>query len=102
MGDASDQADVERFSRSREGKRCMAKFREGLTGKRIVGVDFSEYSIGVGITLLLDDGDFLDLIDTVHAFSVAALRDRFQHVLLRGYYEDFPDRRPDRPGRHLP
>lgn len=94
MGDASDQADVDRFTRSPEGKRCMDKFRAGLVGKRIVGLDFTEYSFGLGITLLLEDGDYLDLHATTEAFSVEAMRDRYQRVLMREYYVDFPERKP--------
>lgn len=94
MGDASDRADVERFMRSPEGKRCMARFRDGLGGKRIVGVDFVNREAGVGVTLLLDGGDYLDLSDTVAAFAVETLRDRYRRVLMREYYRDFPERRP--------
>lgn len=97
MGDASDFADVCRFTRSPEGQRALEKFKASVTGKRIVGASFCELSTGVSITLLLEDGDYLDLSIVEQAFAVKSLRDRYRAVLEREYYVDFPDRKP---GRH--
>lgn len=94
MGDISDLADVGRFSRSREGARCLEAFRSSVVGKRIVGVDACNQADGLALTLLLEGGDFLDLTATVCAFSVDSLRDRYPRVLEREYYIDFPERRP--------
>jgi hypothetical protein len=96
MGDASDLADVARFTRSPEGKRALEKFQESVTGKKIVGASFCELSTGVSITLLLEDGDYLDLTTLEQAFSVEVLRDRYRAVLERKYYVDFPERKPGR------
>ena len=98
MGDASDLADVARFTRSPEGKRALEKFQKSVTGKTIVGVSFCELSTGVSITLLLEGGDYLDLTTLEQAFSVESLRDRYKYVLDREYYADFPERKPERPG----
>ena len=99
MGDASDLADVARFTRSPEGRRALDKFKTSVTGKRIVGANFCELSTGVSITLLLEDGDYLDLSIVEQAFSVESLRQRYARVLEREYYKDFPERKP---GRHRP
>jgi hypothetical protein len=99
MGDASDFADVERFTRTREGQDNLERFREGLIGKRIVGVESTNLSTGVAFTLLLDDGDHLDLSAALQSYSVESLRDRFSGLLLKEYYKDFPERKP---GRRMP
>lgn len=93
MGDASDLADVHRFTRSPEGKNALEKFRERVTGKTIVGASFCELSTGVSVTLLLDGGDYLDVTVLEQAFSVESLRDRYGYVLDREYYVDFPERK---------
>lgn len=93
MGDASDLADVHRFTRSPEGECALEKFRESVTGKTIVGVSFCELSTGVSLTLLLDGGDYLDVTTLEQAFSIESLRDRYAYVLDREYYVDFPERR---------
>ena len=99
MGDASDLADVARFTRSPEGQRALEKFKASVTGKRIVNVSVCELSTGVSITLLLEDGDYLDLSIVEQAFSVDSLRQRYPRVLEREYYKDFPERKP---GSHRP
>lgn len=98
MGDASELADVARFTRSPEGKRALEKFQKSVTGKKIVGASFCELSTGVSITLLLEGGDFLDITTLEQAFSVESLRDRYAWVLDREYYVDFPERKPGRRG----
>lgn len=93
MGDASDLADVHRFTRSPEGKRVLEKFKASVTGKTIVGASFCELSTGVSVTLLFDGGDYLDVTALEQGFSVEALRDRHGYVLDREYAVDFPERR---------
>lgn len=102
MGDASDLADVARFTRSPEGKRALEKFQASVTGKKIVGASFCELSTGVSVTLLLERGDYLDLTVVEQAFSIESLRDRYRGVLEREYYLDFPERKPGGPGRGHP
>ena len=96
MGDASDFADVCRFTRSPEGQRALEKLRAGLVGKTIADVSFCELSTGVSVTLLLDDGNPLDLTIVEQSFAVESLRDRYRAVLEREYYVDFPERKPGR------
>ena len=96
MGDASDLADVARFTRSPEGQRAMARFRESVVGKSIRDVTFCELSSGLSVTLHFECGAHLDLTVVEQAFSLHALRDRYRYVLDREYYVDFPERRPRR------
>jgi hypothetical protein len=92
MGDHVDAMDVERFMRSREGKRYMAKFRKSVVGKQVVGVSFANNTSGVGITLLFEGGDFIDIGLAVEAFAVGSLRERYARALDREYRRDYPDR----------
>ena len=92
MGDGSDHADVNRFMRSKEGKHCLEQFRAGLLGKRIIEVELMHSSTGVTVLLIFDDGDMLDLLETINAFAVETLRERYKMVLDREYYVDFPGR----------
>lgn len=92
MGDASDLADVHRFTRSPEGRRALEKFQKSVTGKTIVGASFCELSTGVSITLLLDGGDYLDVTTLEQSFSIESLRDRYARVLDREYFKDYPER----------
>lgn len=94
MGDSFDEADVRRFIDSIQGKRSLKKFRDSLIGKRIAEVEFIQHSAGVGITLILEDGDYLDLMEAIAAFSVETLRDRYKRVLDAAYDSEFPQRRP--------
>jgi hypothetical protein len=94
MGDHVDAMDVERFMRSREGRRCMARFRKSVVGKQVVGVSFANATGGVGVTLLFEGGDFIDIGLASEAFAVGAIRERYPHVLDREYHRDYPDRIP--------
>lgn len=94
MGDISDLADVQRFMRAREGEATLKKFRDGLIGKRIAEVEYEAHPSGVGVTLILEDGDYLDLMEVQNAYTVETLRERYKRVLEREYYVDFPERRP--------
>jgi hypothetical protein len=94
MGDHVDAMDVERFMRSREGKRSMARFRKSVVGKQVVGVSFANVTGGVGITLLFEGGDFIDIGLAVEAFAVGSIRERYARVLDREYRRDYPDRIP--------
>jgi len=102
MGDISDLADVGRFTRSKEGERVLKKFRDGLVGKRIAEVEYENHPGGVGVTLILEDGDYLDLNEVQVAYEVETLRDRYRRVLDREYYVDFPERKPGGRGRRSP
>ena len=97
MGDISDLADVQRFTRSREGERVLRKFRDGLVGKRIAEVEYTHHAAGVGVTLILEDGDYLDLNEVQAAYAVETLRERYKRVLEREYYVDFPERKSGHP-----
>jgi hypothetical protein len=92
MGDHVDAMDVERFMRSREGRRCMARFRKSVEGKQVVGVSFANGTGGVTITLLFEGGDFIDIGLAVEAFAVGSIRDRYARALDREYHKDYPDR----------
>ncbi len=85
-------ADIDRFMRSRMGKRHLSKLSAVITGKRVVGVEFSNDINCVGVTLLLDDGAHFPVL--MPSLDVFALREDFKRVLLREYYKDFPERRP--------
>ena len=102
MGDISDLADVQRFMRAREGDAALKKFRDGLVGKRIAEVEYEAHPSGVGVTLILEDGDYLDLTEVQSAFAIETLRDRYKRVLEREYYIDFPERKPGGRGRRSP
>ncbi len=96
MGCSSDMADVIRWTRSPEGQRALEQFRQSQMGKVIRDVSFCHLSTGVSVTLHFADGGHLDLTIVEQAFSIESLRDRYQAVLLREYYKDFPDRKPGR------
>jgi hypothetical protein len=99
MGDASDFAEVGRFMRCPEGQRALEQFRQRQLGKVISDVSFCHLSTGISVTLHFVDGGHLDLTIVEQAFAIESLRDRYESVLLREYYKDFPERKP---GRHRP
>ena len=94
MGDHADGMDVERFMRSPEGRRCMARFRKSVVDKHVADVSFANGTSGVGITLHFEGGDFVDLGLAVEGFAVGTLRDRFARALDREYRRDYPGRVP--------
>lgn len=94
MGDATDHADVGRFMRSKEGQRALDRFCARLEGKRIERVGLTHNGSGIGIELTLEGGGALDLAETLNAFAVESLRERYARVLDREYSVDFPERRP--------
>jgi hypothetical protein len=97
MGDYSDFNDVGRFMRSAEGQQALENFRKVIEGRTIVGVVFTHNATGVGIVIALDDGDAVDMAESLELFAVETLRRQYMAVLEREYYLDFPNRRPADP-----
>ena len=92
MGDIADACDVERFLRSREGRAVLENIGSELKGKTIVEVTFSNEIHLIAVTLHLNDGSQ----HVVHhsELNLDVLRERFDDVLDREYFIDYPDRKP--------
>ena len=89
MGDASDMNDLDRFTRSPEGKAHLAGIRQVLLGRTVKEVTFTNEGHHLAVTLHLDNGQ--TFVATQPSLEVGAIRDRFQEVLEREYYRDFPE-----------
>lgn len=91
MGDGFDCADIERFTRSQEGRKHLDAIRKSLVGRTIKRVDFSNETQCLATELLLDDDDVFIVFQPT--LTVEALREQFNVVLEREYYVDFPERK---------
>ena len=92
MGDLCDTRDIDRFTRSLQGKQHLESIRARLVGRRITDVTFTNDVFGITMTLHLDDGQNYIVLDL--SLQVEVLRDEFPEVLEREYYRDYPDRKP--------
>ena len=92
MGDISNMNDLERFMRSPEGQEYLEAIRKTLTSRRIVKVDFVNEVHYVAMTLHLDDGTAFTVSNS--SLQVETLRMKFEEVIEREYYLDFPQRNP--------
>ncbi|NUM53477.1 MAG: hypothetical protein HUU46_07525 [Candidatus Hydrogenedentes bacterium] len=92
MGDACNMADIERFMRSKAGKKHLREIRKMLKGHTVVDVSFSNEVCCIATTIHLDDGESFVVFQP--SLEVDALRDEFSDVLQEEYYRDFPERRP--------
>jgi len=92
MGDICNMNDLERFLCSAEGQEHLDEIHQKLVGKRIQSVEFTNEVHHIGLTLLLDDGETMEL--TNPSLDVDALRQSHSEVLDREYYRDHPDQQP--------
>jgi hypothetical protein len=92
MGDICDMNDLERLMRSPEGKAHLEEIRLMLKGRSITEVSFSNEVHFIATTLHLDDGETFFI--TQPSLEVGAIRERFETVLEREYFVDFPERNP--------
>lgn len=90
MGDASNFGDLERFTRSPEGKAYLERIEGRLVNRRIESMKFVNQTHAIGIELLLDNGTKEHLF--VPGLEVEALRKTFETTLEREYHKDYPDR----------
>ncbi|GMW03702.1 MAG: hypothetical protein AMXMBFR84_48360 [Candidatus Hydrogenedentota bacterium] len=92
MGDACNMADIERFMRSKAGKKHLREIRKMLKGHTVVDVSFSNEVWSIATTLHLDDGECFVVFQP--SLEVDALREEFADAIEVEYYKDFPERRP--------
>lgn len=91
MGDLSDQADLDRFLRSPEGRAELAEIWKTLVNQRITNVHFTNQVHFIGIGIALEDGNVFAC--QLPGYEVEALRERFGKVLDREYNKDYPERK---------
>lgn len=89
MGDASDMAELGRIMRSEEGSSYLESIATQLRGRTIVEVDFANQASSISLTLELDDGEYVGV--ELAELDIALLRERFEDVIEREYYKDFPE-----------
>ena len=94
MGDICDMNDLERFQRSAEGQAHMEEIRQMLLGRTIRGVTFSNEVHHLATLLHLDDHTTFVVYQP--SLEVDAIREQFDEVIEREYYEDYPERSPRR------
>jgi len=92
MGDICNMNDLERFLRCPEGQEHLDEIHQKLVGKRVLSVEFTNEVHHIGLNLLLDDGETIELTDP--SLDVDALRQSHAEVLDREYYRDHPDQQP--------
>ena len=81
MGDICDMHDLERFSRSPEGKAVLDETCRQLEGRAIQKVTFSNEVNYIATTLELDNGEFFFISQP--SLEVGAIREEFEEVLER-------------------
>ncbi|MBI5090925.1 MAG: hypothetical protein HZB26_00610 [Candidatus Hydrogenedentes bacterium] len=91
MGDACNMADIDRFMRSKAGKKHLREIRRMLKGHTVVDVSFANDVWCVATTLHLDDGETFEVYQP--SLEVDALREEFHDVLQEEYFKDYPERR---------
>ena len=98
MGDPSDRATIARFLRSPEGQEHLTRIRNRLLGHAISDVTFTNETTFIGMTLHFEGGDALGV--STPDLEVEALLEHFEEVLQREYFEDYPERKPDKEDGH--
>lgn len=89
MGDASEQADLERFVRSEEGKEYLDKHSQFLLNKKITDVVYELAGSNILFTLVFDDNS-----SYTHNFvDHYQIQSEFEEVLEREYFKDYPERK---------
>ena len=91
MGDACNMADIERFMRSRVGKKQLKEIKAMLKGHTIVDVTFTNEVWTIATEIHLDDGETFVVFQP--SLEVDALREEFGDVIQKEYFKDYPDRR---------
>lgn len=91
MGDLCDQADIERFLRSPEGRQEVTVIWRTLIDRKVANVHFTNQVNYVGIGIELDDGNIFAC--EIPGLDIEALRVRFGNVLDREYDKDYPERK---------
>lgn len=84
-------ADIDRFMRSKAGKKHLREIRRMLKGHTVVDVSFANDVWCVATTLHLDDGETFEVYQP--SLEVDALREEFHDVLQEEYFKDYPERR---------
>jgi len=92
MGLLCDQADMDRFMRTKEGQEVLSKFRKRLLRHTIEDVEFVRLSSHIAAHLTLDNGDVVQLLPPF--LEVDTIRNQYPKLLDREYYKDYPDRKP--------
>ena len=91
MGDLCDQADLDRFLRSPEGREELAEIWKTLVGQKVTNVHFTNQVHYVGIGIALEGGEVFECMKP--ELEVEVIRARFEDVLDREYDKDYPERR---------
>lgn len=88
MGDLSDMNDLDRFMRSPQGQAQLDEMRRTLVGQRIVGVEFSNETCRIGITILVGYGGTFKC--TKPDLEIDILREDFAGAIDSEYIADYP------------
>ena len=91
MGDASNMADLERFLRSKAGKKQLKEIERMLKGHTIVDVTFTNEVWTIATEIHLDNGESFVIFQP--SLEVDALREEFGDVIQKEYFKDYPYRR---------
>lgn len=94
MGDACNMADIERFMRSRNGKKHLKEIEKMLKGHTIVNVTFTNEVWTIATEIHLDDGESFVIFQP--SLEVDTLREQFGDAIQKEYYKDYPERRNER------
>lgn len=94
MGDACNMADIERFMRSKGGKKHLREIRQMLKGHTIIDVTFTNEVWTIATEIHLDNGETFVIFQP--SLEVDALREQFDDAIRKEYYKDYPERRGER------
>ncbi len=78
MTDSCEINETSLFMASDEGKMFLEGIRAHLKGRTIVEVEFADNTEGIGITLMLDDGDTFSFND--EELSLDVLYQQFRRI----------------------
>ncbi len=92
MGDASDEADLDRFMRSVAGRAYLDEIVRMLKDRKIIEISFRNQVHAIVTRLHLDDGGAFDLWQP--SLSFEAVQEAYEESIEEEYYKDYPDRRP--------
>lgn len=92
MGDITDTADIERFCRSKDGKKILDEISAMLKGQKVVDVLYSNEIHCIAMTLHLENGGTFVVYPP--SLEVDVLRESFGEIIEMEYFKDYPERRP--------
>jgi len=86
MGDICKMHNIERVLRSKEGVAYLEEIRQALLGRTVVEVEFSNEIDGIGVTLLLDNGESFFIGQPF--LEVEFLQEQFEEAIQREWLKE--------------